>query len=316
MSKKAVKKDTKKAKQEVEIVEKDNQDSDKGIIFSRYISVKKTQKKLITCEKNGIFAEGEFARAWSELLILSQREPNIAKCPSDQILKVMIRSIKSTLSLISYPPEAYVVVRKDKTSGHSITFQADYRGLLKIIYANSDIFEINPIIVFAADEFENTLDNIHFKQVEIDRTLKDIDDVRFVGVILTIHRLIDGVHIKTHFFASQEEIKKRKSVSASRDKFWGPWPEPMAIKTAIHMYSKFAEMKTEAREKIHMDILDQVEKADVDLDTGQIIEKRPTEKIEVDTKDYQFAKVEDVVDGKEIEKKTKELEEEVKKDEN
>ena len=228
----------------------------------------------------------EFA---GKIIIHSRREPKLKQCSVSSIVGAFLSSYHSGLDIFTLPPQGYILPYKNKdTGGFEAQFQADYRGLLKLIYETEKVFKVQPEMVLREDEL--TFKVRDSKQV-VDWTPKQADksDYKgYQGVLLGVWYILpNGGTQCVYEFVPAEEINKVRAV-AKTDKIWIKWFRDMAFKTAIRKVAKTLQIHVSPKlaKAIQIDTLNDVGLIDYDKETGEIVEKdQATDEVKADDKE-------------------------------
>ena len=222
-------------------------------------------------QKAGSFySPAELTMATGDLALLCEKKPAILGCTPTSIATVILQSVKAGLSLITTPPQAHAVIY-----GREISFQPEYRGLLKLLYENTNIYKIDPHIVMHKDIFKFGLEEVEFEMKVFERAINSHKDYK--GILLVSHRKDDS---KTYHFSASDEIEKRRDVAQQKN-IWNSWYNEMAIKTAIKQMMKTIQIHTSPQlaSALEWDSWGEVGTATI-TENGAIIQKKLPRKVE------------------------------------
>jgi len=236
------------------------------VAYTKDKSIASAQRQLQSLDKaGGFYSSAELKVAMADLIVLSQRDASIKNCSASSIVKVLLMSVKSGLSLITTPPQAHAVVYKDKSGYSNLQFIPEYRGLLKLIYENSDILKIDAHMVLENDHIALKGDSFEYEVKEFNR----LNTKNYKGVLL-ICNWKNGD--KTWHFTGADEIEQVKATAKTK-MIWDKWFNEMAIKTAIKKLSKTIQIhNSKLAQAVEWDSWEQVGKTEMTED-GQMIQK-------------------------------------------
>ena len=209
---------------------------------------------------------------------LCNREYKIAATTPKSQIKCLLMAYHSKLDILGHPAGCYFVPYTPKKGGRKyLQFQVSYHGLLSLIYESKSISQIVPRIVLKGDWLEEEMIDgdisINWRPDQKDR----LDLKEYKGVIITIyHNVGDKLH-PTSQFVPAADIEKRREKSQTLNEEGRPqhdWGKEMILKTAFKIATKFADIYGKrAAQAILWDSWGMAGKGDVNLETGQIVEK-------------------------------------------
>lgn len=171
------------------------------------------------------------ARTRFRVAFSADAQEKLAECAPDSIARAIILSALSGLYPGGPNPDVYLIPRKNKHRGNILeaNWQMSFRGYMRL--ARRAGFEVEPVLVFAADHFvyeEGTIPRIeHRPNLDEPQTWETLRG-GYVRVYPVGHR----EQAKFAWLSKARILERRRK--AQDDGIWRDWPLEMAQKTLCH----------------------------------------------------------------------------------
>jgi recombination protein RecT len=183
------------------------------------------------------------------------KDTKLAECTEQSILDSIHRIVKLGLEPDPLAGEAYIIPRNIKVGNQKVrmaTFQAGYRGLIKLARRSNTISDIHAEVVYETELFTRTLGTLrqvlHEPPIERDETK---------AIIAAYATWVDLASGRVNFqVIGRKRIDRARAMNTYDGKPSGPWRDDesaMARKTAIVDASKFWTLSAELSEAVAAD---------------------------------------------------------------
>jgi len=198
----------------------------------------KWQQALIKAEGKFLSVSGREEQAKIELGFASQliqNSPKLMECEPGSIINAVINVARTGITLNPTLRLAYLVPRKKKGVLNCV-LDFSYMGLVKILKDNKCLKDIQAVVVYEDEEFEEANSQItppmHKKKYA--KSEADQEKREYKGVYCQV-LLMDNTVIYTPFMPYWEVLKTEKTSEAAGSEYspWKTWRPEMIKKTKI-----------------------------------------------------------------------------------
>lgn len=236
-------------------------------------------------------------RLYQLALSAINQTPKLVECTPASILSCLMKCSANGLepSNVDGLGRAYIVPYFNRKAGKmEATFILGYKGVIELAHRSGKLLNIHAQAVYRGDTFEYWEDesgqHFSYRPNLTDSAEHTPDNLTHVYVTAALK---DGGRVFEHMTKAEvDAIRKRSKASNS-----GPWVtdyEAMALKTVIKRSARYLPMSTEAASVVAADettpnynsvfnpVVEQPAPAQVEADTGEIIEEAQAQEVEAD----------------------------------
>lgn len=176
------------------------------------------------------------------------RTPTLLECDQFTIMAGMLEAATLGLEIGGAMHEAYLVPRYNSKRGcKEASFQVGFQGYLKLDWQTGLYDSINAAAVYENDDFDWSLGTDAYIKHRFSLTNPDR------GMIVASYCIgyLKGSSRPLIRICSAAEIAQARAKAQTKN-VWDEYPEPMAIKTAIHRFQKIAPKSIEIGHVVDM----------------------------------------------------------------